>query len=79
MIVKPSAINRLQLQSLSIPILPQLTPVAVDVPLPPASAGGQVSGGRVAEGGGGDGRHCRRHKEEFPCSVIVRVRFPATG
>ena len=62
-----------------IPLLPQLTPVAVDVPLPPASAGGQVSGGRVAEGGGGDGRHCRRHEEEFPSSVIVRVRFSATG
>ena len=53
--------------------------MAVDVPLPPASAGRQVSGGRVAEGGGGDGRHCRRHKEEFPCSMIVRVRFSATG
>ena len=53
--------------------------MAVDVPLPPASAGGQVSGGRVAEGGGGDGRHCRRHEEELPCSGIVRVRFSATG
>ena len=53
--------------------------MAVDVPLPPAGAGGQVSGGRVAEGRGGDGRHGRRHEEEFACSVIVRVRLSATG
>ena len=53
--------------------------MAVDIPLPPAGAGGQVSGGRVAEGRGGDGRHGRRHEEEFACSVIVRVRLSATG